>query len=183
MQVRKDYVLKPETWCGLNKPEMDEKDADAVIFGIPYDGGVSYRGGAAEAPDLLRANTLCSTPTTERLEAYFDFNIVDGGNFVIEEGEGLFADGSREAMFEEVQEYVAGLVRDGIKFTMVGGDHSVTIPVERGINDALDEDFGIIHIDAHMDLCDALDGDYLSHGNTERRALELENVSLDTSFQ
>lgn len=177
MQIKTDYALKSETWCGLNKPEMDEKDADAVIFGIPYDGGVSYRGGAAEAPDMLRANTLCSTPTTERLEAYFDFNIVDGGNFVIEEGDEIFAEGSREAMFEEVQEYVAGLVRDGVKFTMVGGDHSVTIPVERGINDALDEDFGIIHIDAHMDLCDALDGDYLSHGNTERRALELEKVS------
>ena len=177
MQVKKDYALNTETWCGLNKPHMDEKEADAVIFGIPYDGGVSYRGGAAEAPDLLRANTLCSTPTTEKLEAYFDFNIVDGGNFVVEEGEGIFADGSREAMFGEVQEYVASLVRDGVKFTMVGGDHSVTIPVERGINDAVDEDFGIIHIDAHMDLCDALDGDYLSHGNTERRALELENVS------
>ena len=59
---------------------------------------------------------------------------------------------------------------------MVGGDHSVTIPVERGINDALNEEFGIIHIDAHMDLCDALEGDYLSHGNTARRALELEHV-------
>ena len=177
MQVKKDYALRLETWCGLNKPDMDEKDADAVIFGIPFDGGVSYRGGAAEAPDLLRANTLCSTPTTERLEAYFDFNVVDGGNFVVEESEGIFAEGSREAMFEEVQEYVAGLVRDGVKFTMVGGDHSVTIPVERGINDALNEDFGIIHVDAHLDLCEALEGDYLSHGSTERRALELENVS------
>ncbi|MBQ8564147.1 MAG: agmatinase [Firmicutes bacterium] len=147
---------------------MAEKDADAVIFGIPFDGGVSYRGGAAEAPDLLRANTITSTPSTEKLEYYSDFNVVDAGNFIGE---------NREAMFDEIQEYVAGLVRAGVKFTMVGGDHSVTIPVERGINDAVDEDFGIIHIDAHMDLCDALEGDYLSHGNTERRALELEHVS------
>lgn len=168
MQIKKDYALKPETWCGLNKPEMAEKDADSVIFGIPYDGGVSYRGGAAEAPDMLRANSLHSTATTERFAAYFDYNVVDGGNFIGED---------REEVFAEVQEYVAGLVRDGKKFIMVGGDHSTTIPVQRGINDALDEDFGIIHIDAHMDLCDALEGDYLSHGNTERRALELEHVS------
>lgn len=168
MQVKKDFALKPETWCGLNKPNMDKKDADCVIFGIPYDGGVSYRGGAAEAPDMLRANSLHSTATTERFAAYFDYNVVDGGNFVGD---------NREEVFAEVQEYVAELVRDGKKFIMVGGDHSTTIPVERGINDALDEDFGIIHIDAHMDLCDALEGDYLSHGNTERRALELEHVS------
>lgn len=162
------YEKNPKTWSGLNRPHMDPKEADAVVFGIPYDGGVSYRAGAAQAPYLLRANTLCSTPCTEKLAFYSDFNVVDGGNFVGDD---------REEIFKEVQEYVADLVRAGIRFTMVGGDHSVTIPVERGINDALDEDFGIIHIDAHMDLCDALDGDYLSHGNTERRALELDNVS------
>ncbi|MBQ4649860.1 MAG: agmatinase [Firmicutes bacterium] len=168
MRITTEHSKSPETWCGLNRPEMAEKDADAVIFGIPFDGGVSYRGGAAQAPDLLRANTKSSTPCTERLDFFSDFNVVDAGNF---------KDEDREKMFAEVQEYVAGLVRDGIKFTMVGGDHSVTIPVERGINDAVDEDFGIIHVDAHMDLCDCLEGDYLSHGNTEKRALELEHVS------
>ncbi|MBR5230069.1 MAG: agmatinase [Firmicutes bacterium] len=168
MQIKNEYAKSPDTWCGLNRPEMAEKDADAVIFGIPFDGGVSYRGGAAQAPDLLRANTETSTPCTEKLEYYSSFNVVDAGNFYDED---------REVMFAEIQEYVSGLVRNGIKFTMVGGDHSVTIPVERGINDALDEDFGIIHVDAHMDLCDCLEGDYLSHGNTERRALELEHVS------
>lgn len=168
MLVKNEHAKKPETWCGLNRPGMKVEDADTVIFGIPFDGGVSYRGGAAEAPDMLRANTLCSTPCTERLEYYADYNVYDAGNFVGED---------REAMFDEVQAYVANLVKAGVRFTMVGGDHSVTIPVERGINDALDEDFGIIHVDAHMDLCDALDGDYLSHGNTERRALELEHVS------
>ncbi len=67
-------------------------------------------------------------------------------------------------MFAEIEDYVADLVRKGIKFSMVGGDHSVTIPVERGVNKALDEEFGIIHIDAHFDLCDTLYGDKLSHG-------------------
>ena len=34
MQIKTDYAIKSETWCGLNKPEMDEKDADDVIFFI-----------------------------------------------------------------------------------------------------------------------------------------------------
>ena len=51
------------------------------------------------------------------------------------------------------------------------------IPVERGINAAVNEDFGIIHIDAHMDICDSLEGDRLSHGCTQRRALEMEHVA------
>ena len=64
MRQRNEHAMSPDTWCGLNRPDRTEKDVDAVIFGIPFDGGVSYRGGAAEAPDLLRANTITSTPST-----------------------------------------------------------------------------------------------------------------------
>ena len=68
MRQRNEHAMSPDTWCGLNRPDRTEKDVDAVIFGIPFDGGVSYRGGAAEAPDLLRANTITSTPSTEKLD-------------------------------------------------------------------------------------------------------------------
>lgn len=173
MQVKNEFVKNEETWCGLNRPDMKEGDADVVIFGIPYDKGVSYRGGAGEAPEMLRENTLCSTPCTERLEWFDTLNVVDGGDF----------EGERDEIFAEVQAYVADLVKAGKRFTMVGGDHSVTIPVERGINEGIDEEFGIIHIDAHMDLCEALYGDPLSHGSTQRRALEMDHIgSLENLY-
>ena len=167
-------INDPNTWFGLNTPGAAPEDVDAVIFGIPYDGGVSYRGGAAEAPDMLRANTDHATPCTERLDFFPDFKVLDAGNF---------SEGSRDDIFRNVQSYVADLVRRNIRFTMIGGDHSVTIPVERGINDALDGPFGIIHVDAHMDLSYELEGDPLSHGSTEQRALELDNItSTDNLF-
>lgn len=168
-----DFSKDKRTWFGLNHPELSEKEVDAVIFGIPYDGGVSYRGGTAQAPDFLRANTLHATPCTERLEWFGGFTVHDGGNFIEED---------RDAFFAQVQAYVEDLVRSGKRFTMVGGDHSVTIPVERGINAALKEPFGIIHIDAHMDIDDALEGDPLSHGSTERRAMELENIGSEDNL-
>ena len=168
-----DFSKDKRTWFGLNRPDLPEAEADAVIFGIPYDGGVSYRGGTAQAPDFLRANTLHATPCTERLEWFGDFTVHDGGNFIGDD---------REVFFAQAQAYVEGLVRSGKRFTMVGGDHSVTIPVERGINAALNEPFGIIHIDAHMDIDDALEGDPLSHGSTERRAMELENIGSEDNL-
>lgn len=59
----------------------------------------------------------------------------------------------------------------------------VTIPIEAGIDKALEEQFGIIHIDAHFDLCDTLGGDPLSHGSVQRRALELNNIEgLDNLY-
>lgn len=166
-------ALDQGTWFGLNTPGASPEDVDAVIFGIPYDGGVSYRGGAAQAPDMLRGNTSHATPCNERLDFFKDFRVLDAGNF----------DGaSRDEIFAEVQAFVEDLVRRGIRFTMVGGDHSVTIPVERGINAALDEPFGIIHIDAHMDLSYELEGDPLSHGSTEQRALEMSNITSEKNL-
>ena len=89
----------------------------------------------------------------------------------------------RNLLFKAVEDTVCDLVIRNKFFTMIGGDHSTTIPVQRGINKALSEPFGIIHIDAHFDLCDTLEGDYLSHGSTERRALELSNIKgLDQLF-
>ncbi|MBR0209178.1 MAG: agmatinase [Firmicutes bacterium] len=169
MITKDKYAMDPAAWCGLNRPDMPLEEADTVLLGIPFDGGASYRTGAAQAPDMLRANTLQSTPCTERLEWFDTFNVVDAGNFPLTMED-------REEVFAGIQKFVCGLVKAGRKITMIGGDHSVTIPVERGIDDALDEPFGIIHVDAHMDLCDALEGDKLSHGNTERRALELKNI-------
>lgn len=168
MRNKDRYSELTETWCGLNRPDLEESQADAVIFGIPYDGSVSYRSGAAEAPDMLRRNTLTSTPCNEQLDFFDRFKIVDGGDF---------RGTDREVIFKEVEDYVESLVKMGTPFTMIGGDHSVTIPVHRGINKALSEEFGIVHIDAHLDLCDEMGGDKLSHGCTERRALELENIT------
>ncbi|MDO4869705.1 MAG: agmatinase [Bacillota bacterium] len=169
----KNYAKDPKTWFGLNCPDAGPEDVDAVIFGIPYDGGVSYRGGAAQAPGMLRANTDHATPCTERLDYYEQFKVLDLGDF---------DQGSRDEIFAKVQENVAELVRKGIHFTMIGGDHSVTIPVERGINEALDEPFGIIHVDAHMDLSFELEGDPLSHGSTEQRALEMKNITSEKNL-
>ncbi len=89
---------------------------------------------------------------------------------------GDFSNKDRTALFDEVEQQVFELVSQNKFFTMIGGDHSTTIPVQRGINRALNEPFGIIHIDAHFDLCDQMDGDNLSHGSTERRAIEMKNV-------
>lgn len=187
MRIKDQFARDKGAWCGLNCPELFEGErtgvsstckeetaaagkADAVIFGIAYDGGVSYRGGAAQGPAVLRENTFCSTPYTENFASFEKLKVYDGGDFYM-------SGQDRNAFFKEIEDYVYGLAEQGTFFTMVGGDHSVTIPVQRGIDRAVKEDFGIIHIDAHFDLCDTLGGDPLSHGSTERRALELEHIS------
>ena len=174
MLKRDKFSKDSEAWCNLNKPELSEEEVDIVVFGIPFDGGVSYRSGAADGPSVLRENTFTSTPYTERFESMDQLKVYDAGDF---------KDVNRDTLFKEIEEYVCHLAKNDIFFTAIGGDHSVTIPIEAGIDKALKEEWGIIHIDAHFDLCDSLNGDRLSHGSVQRRALELKNIkSTDNIF-
>ncbi len=159
--------MDSKIWAGLNTPDLAPEHADIIIFGIPFDGSVSFRSGAGEAPDALRQITYTISPTTEAFDSFADLKLRDMGNIT---------GSSRDDIFAAASVLTADLVRSGTFFIMIGGDHSVTIPVHKGIDEALDEPFGIIHIDAHFDLCDQHGGDRFSHGATERRALELDNV-------
>lgn len=163
-----EELIKDPIWCGMNNPQISNREADAVIFGIPFDEGVSFRDGASEAPAEIRRITYSSAPSTEYFEDMFNVKVKDLGDII---------ESDRDRLFASVEQLTSELVRNDDFFIMIGGDHSVTIPVLQGINDAVDEDFGIIHIDAHFDLCDELEGDRLSHGCTERRAVEMKNVS------
>lgn len=169
MQVRStsELIREPGLWGGLNRPWLPLEEADVVVCGIPFDGGASFRKGAGEGPRAVREITFSICPTTEDFEV-MDFKLLDQGD--IDEQD-------RDTLFEFVQNRTEQYVREGKFFTFIGGDHSVSIPIMRGLDRALGHEFGIIHIDAHFDLCDELDGDRLSHGCTERRAIDLVNVS------
>jgi len=171
--IKDEYAKSSGIWCGLNRPDLSEKDADVVVFGIPYDEAASYRKGAAKAPSVLRANTFTSSPATEEGASITSIKVYDAGDFT---------EKIRQKLHDEIEQFVCGLVKCGVFFTAVGGDHSVTIPIEAGIDKALDTQFGIIHIDAHSDLCDTLGGDKYSHGCVQRRAYEFKNIGGPENF-
>lgn len=167
MKSVQEMVQDHRIWAGLNHPEIPVEQADIVVFGIPYDGGVSFRSGAKEGPAAIRSITYTIPPTTERWEDLSSLKILDVGDM-----NGI----NRDELFQQAEDMAYSIVKSGKLLTMIGGDHSTTIPVLKGINRAVAKPFGIIHIDAHFDLCHEMGGDLLSHGSTERRALELENV-------
>ncbi|MDD2481119.1 MAG: agmatinase [Lutispora sp.] len=164
----------PKIWARLNRPDISIEDADAVIFGIPYDEGVSFRSGAAKAPDELRKITYTIDPTTERFESFEGMNILDLGNF---EGKNI------PEIACKMEDSIKKCIEAKKLFTMIGGDHSTTIPVLQCIDKSIDGSLGIIHLDSHFDLCDEMDGDIYSHGCTQRRSIELKHTKgLDSIF-
>jgi len=168
MRKVEEMIKEEGLWAGLNRPQISMENADIVIFGIPFDGGVSFRAGAKDGPRALREITYSIYPITERWEDFSDLKVLDLGDV---QGK------DREKIFKKAEEITYQVAKAKKLLTMIGGDHSTTIPVLRGIDRALKEPLGIIHLDAHFDLCDEIDGNYLSHSSTERRALELKNIS------
>lgn len=168
MRTTKNMILEKELWAGLNKPGIELENADIVVFGQAFDKAASVRKGAADGPRHIREISYTITPTTEDFELIEDVNVLDLGDFDNQ---------NQEELFNEVKGNVIKIVKAGKFFTMLGGDHSVSIPVYQALNESLDDDFGIIHMDAHFDLCDELNGNKLSHGCPTRRATELDKVN------
>jgi agmatinase len=148
-------------WGDLHRPDLTPEQTDFSIIGIPFDGLASARKGAASAPERIRYWSHHVTSFSEDRTRLKDLTVCDLGDINIT---------LPESDFELVRQKVATLPNMPI---LIGGDHSVTIPILQGQRLRYkDQRLGILWIDAHPDLCDFFDGSKLSHANTMRRALE-----------
>lgn len=66
-------------------------------------------------------------------------------------------------------------IRAGAVPILIGGDDSVPIPFLKGFEDA--GPVTVIHLDAHVDWADVINGNPYGYGSTMRRASELPNVA------
>jgi arginase len=70
-----------------------------------------------------------------------------------------------------IEDTLRALTARGARPIAIGGDHAVTYPVVRGLA-AAHPGLTILHLDAHPDLYDELDGDRLSHACPFARIME-----------
>ena len=151
-------------WSGLCS---DDADAEIGILGIPFDNATSFRKGASFAPAKIREITPHIACATEEGQALTGLRVRDYGDVSI--------DLDWERYFATVEAQAAQVLRHRLAI-FLGGDHSVTIPLVAAFSRAAPGRFGVVHFDAHPDLCDVFEGHRWSHACTERRVLELPNV-------
>lgn len=137
---------------------------DPVLIGVPYDGGSSFRRGAAEAPPLIR-EALASpagNPYSERL-----VRVVPGETY--EDAGDVAVPGADPRRLIELR--FSELARARRQFVALGGDHSITYPIMRGLVSS-QLALTVLQIDAHPDLYDEFDGDRYSHACPFARIME-----------
>lgn len=136
-----------------------------TLLGAPYDASSSYRRGAAAGPSRIRA-ALASPAGNAWSEDLRDLSrpglYEDAGDLV------LLPDESARA---EIEQGVAGLLEQGRRPVVLGGDHSISWPVLRAIRRRQPR-LSILHLDAHPDLYDEFKGDRASHACPFARIME-----------
>jgi len=141
----------------------DYKNADFVIFGVPYDLSSSYRAGSRFAPTAIRAASYnFESFVFEKSVSMDELKIHDMGDI----GEwGIAGD-----MIKDVEFTVKKIITEE-KFSLaLGGEHTLTVGAARALKDLK---VGIIFFDAHLDFRTEYLGDALSHACVSRRTYEI----------
>jgi agmatinase len=141
-------------------------DLDVALLGVPYDGGTSYRSGARFGPRAVREQSSLIRPWNPVLKVHpFErLRVADCGDVDVVP---ISIERTHEAIASKIDQVTAA----GAMPLVVGGDHSITLPVLRALarrHGAL----GVVHFDAHPDTWDEYFGSKLFHGTPFRRAIE-----------
>lgn len=141
------------------------EESELALFGIPFDGTTSFRPGTRFAMQAIRPDSY----GLETYSPYLDRDLEDIA--VHDSGDLDLPLGNTEKTMNEILLFTRGLVNDGKKFVMVGGEHLVSYPT---IQAAFEKypDLHVIHIDAHTDLREDYMGEKLSHASVIRRCHE-----------
>jgi agmatinase len=152
------------SWHGLSQPERTAADTDVVIVGVPFDGGVGGRNGAARGPDHLRTISRRLKTISRRGEDFSDLRVKDIGDVRIERFD-------LPATIARIEEAYAGLIGAfSAPLLTFGGDHCVTYPIVKAL--ARERTTGLLWFDAHPDVLDSYLGSRLSHGSPLRRIID-----------
>lgn len=144
-------------------PEPEE--AFFHILPIPYEESVSYGGGTALGPAAM-------------LEASWQLETWDGKSNP--SARGIYTHppvdmaGEAEQVIDRIALETKNVIEAGGFPIGLGGEHTVTYGIIKGLLDAGISDFGVVQIDAHADLREAYEGNPYSHASVMKRIVDLD---------
>lgn len=144
----------------------DPTGVDIAIVGVPYDGALTNRPGARHGPREIRnqSSLMRRINHATRIDPYARCRVADVGDVPFTRVFDI------EAAHAEITAFVRRVHDAGARPLVVGGDHSITLPVFRAI--AAGRPIGMVHVDSHTDTWDEFLGSKFNHGTPFRRAVE-----------
>jgi agmatinase/guanidinopropionase len=144
-------------------------DFEVGIFGVPFDGGTSYRPGSRFAPTAVRELSALGRGfhMGRSVKIFENLKVADIGDCST-----IPIDINQT--YAKIEEFVTSLLNQKKKFLAVGGDHSITLPILRALKNVYKQPLNFIHFDAHLDTypaawnCEYHHGSFLRHAVNEK---------------
>lgn len=154
--------------CMLNNFTAAHNIAAMIHFiGLPFDDNASFLKGPAAAPGVLREiwHDGASNDFAEDLAELKENEVWHDAGNISQDSEPV------ETYFNLITAQISAVIKRGDKPLCIGGDHSLTYPVVRGIASHYTS-LHILHIDAHPDLYHNFDNNPYSHASPFARIME-----------
>ncbi len=146
--------------------QADARGLDACFVGVPLDIGTSNRSGTRYGPRQIRAESALLRPYNMATGAapFDSLAVADIGDVPINTFDLKRSVGIVEGAYDAI-------LAEGCRPLTLGGDHTITLPILRAVR-RRHGPVGLIHVDAHADINDAMFGEPIAHGTPFRRAVE-----------
>jgi guanidinopropionase len=143
----------------------DPAGLDIALAGVPFDLGSTNRAGPRHGPAQIRemSRLIRKVNASSRIAPFDICRVADVGDAPVNPLDLMDS-------IDKITAFYAELHARGVTPVSAGGDHTVTLPILRGI--VKDGPVGCIHFDAHADTLDELLGSRINHATPFRRAVE-----------
>lgn len=151
-------------------------DSEIAVLGVPYDGGIGFRPGTRFGPREIRNYSVrySGWGSWKGGAGYWDINqkkrLLDGPR-IVDCGDVDIAYYDWERNSQLMTQSAAAILDRRALPVLIGGDHSVSYPLVRAFERFAPVD--IVHIDAHLDWIDHVEGIKYANGSPFRRIKEL----------
>ena len=185
----------PRTFFGVpSLRDLDLLDAQVAFLGVPYDGGTpqpgiptGQRAGPAAAREATDAQFYYPATATagdgQGAHGWYDVEADRdylAGVTMVDVGDVLIQGSDTDANYGRITGAAQGIAERGALMVAIGGDHSISFPLGRGMEPH--GKFDVVHVDAHTDFLDELDGARLTGASQLRRLAELPFVGRVTAL-
>ncbi len=151
-------------------------DPAVAVLPVPYERTTSWGRGAEAGPSaLLKASRY--------VELYDQELDLEPCRIGIETLPPVDVETSEESALDQISEEAAESTRRGRFLCAIGGEHTVTPALVRGVASAHGKPLGIVQFDAHADLRQTYSGSRWNHACAMSRVLDLDVPLLATGIR
>ena len=140
--------------------------ADIAMVGSPLDLGAIGLAGTRHGPQAVRQYSRNYGPVNDR-----SGNIPFEQCSVIDYGDVEWSATDLQVRLEDIYQVFLELGKAGCYTLNCGGEHTTTFGALKGLSEAHNDSFAVIHIDAHSDTMASWGGDKVNDGSVFRQAV------------